>query len=127
MDYWRPYGMICEAGDIGGDIQAGDAQEKRFTNPKFPGRLVIVAVYPIFGDGSTPQPPDLSVLSLQVQIEYMICRDVDAPGDTEEWSDYRYMSIPLPPGTSLDQAQALCVPFLEGYNGTNIVWNGDML
>lgn len=127
MDYWRPHGTVSVAGDIGGDIQAGEAYEKRFIHPKFAGRLVVVAVYPVFGDGSNPMPPDVTVISLQVQIEYMICRDVDDPGSTEEWADYRYMSVPLPAGSSLDQAQALCVPFLEAYNGTNIVWNGDML
>lgn len=127
MNHWRTHGAICEAGDIGGDIQVGGAVEKRYVNSAYPGRLVIVAICPIAGDGTDAMASLESDTSLQVQIEYMICRDVDAPGDTEEWSDYRYMTIPLPPGTNIRQAEALCTPFLELYNGTNIVWNGERL
>lgn len=95
-DTWIQVSDVVEdAGDIGGDRQAGSAWSKRFIRwmPGIGKWGVINDAYYQAGedhDGSGGEYVDR-------QIEYMIVRDPDRPGDTEEWSGYFYEDVNTEP------------------------------
>lgn len=94
MTVWKEDGLgIQDAGDAGGDIQAGKAYSARYLHTTLHGRLITVTAYPVRGDSTTPEIPD-GVIRLQVQTERMICRDPEDPGSTEVWSDIEYSDLP---------------------------------
>jgi hypothetical protein len=81
---WKADGGIGPGGDVGGDCQAGEAYDVRFFHPKMHGALVTAYAYAAEYDRN---PGEFLV---QVQTEFMICRDPADPGGTEEWSDATY-------------------------------------
>lgn len=110
--------LFKDAGDTGGDVQVGKAYSRRFFNPDLPGRLVTMCLYPIREEGS-------AVVGVQMQTEFMICRDTEDPGSTEEWSDYRYVDLPIIGFGTVEQAELSCMEVLPKYDPAKIVWNGE--
>lgn len=87
-------GVIGPAGDVGGDIQVGEAYSRRFVHERLAGRHIEVNAYPIKGDGTTPEPPEDAPIRLKIQTELMVATDPDDPGGTEVWSEYEYSELP---------------------------------
>lgn len=90
---WKDDGHgIVEAGDVGGDVQAGKAYSRRFVHERLAGRHIEVRAYPVYehdmGD------PDNPSVRLEVQTELMVATDPDDPGGTEVWSDLEYSDLP---------------------------------
>lgn len=94
-----------------------------------------------FGDGTArykPSPPehlacsyDMGNVDLQMQTEFMICRDVDDPGSTEEWSEYQYDYVDdRPPYTGtipeiLAAANAAALQEVQTFDADKyITWDG---
>lgn len=78
---------LCPGGDVGGDIQAGDAWDIRFWRDDQPKAVVTVWVYPVQRDGQRHY-------RVQAQTELTICTDRGDPGSTEEWADAFYYDEP---------------------------------
>jgi len=88
-DVWKPVPPgICQGGDVGGDIQAGDAWDIRFWRDDRPRAVVTVWIYPVKYD-------DRPGYRAQVQTEITICADRTEPGSTEEWADAFYYDDPV--------------------------------
>lgn len=90
---WRE-AMPCwpvSAGDIGGDYQTGEALGRRWWMARPDGlwALFNVCWYVTDDTGwlSWPAGP-----LLERQEEFVICSDIHEPGNTERWSDYRYVT-----------------------------------
>jgi hypothetical protein len=83
---WQPDGTgVQPAGDIGGDIQAGDSYSVRFVNPGLPHAIITYTAYPAGESG-----PDSADFYVQAEIESLICEDPADPGSTETWSEVEY-------------------------------------
>lgn len=92
---WKDDGHgIIEAGDVGGDIQAGKAYCRRFVHSRLACRAITVEAYPIKGDGSTPEPSVDAPIRLEVKTELMVATDPNDLGSMEAWSDYEYSELP---------------------------------
>ena len=94
-DTWISVSDVAEdAGDIGGDVQAGAAWSKRFVRwmPSV-GKWAVIndAYYMRFSDDIEDENSNESKIDgVERQLEFMIVRDPNEAGDTEEWSDYEY-------------------------------------
>jgi hypothetical protein len=74
---------VAPAGDVGGDGQLSEAYGARFWHPLADGRFAVIdRAFYVADHGGGPV--------LECQTEYLICRDWQRPGDTEERSDARY-------------------------------------
>lgn len=78
--------LVGPGGDCGGDIQAGDAYNARWLQPRADGGTAMVtrSYYVADNDEAT---------YLECQTEYLVCSDPDDPGGTEVWADYRYREL----------------------------------
>lgn len=83
---------ISRAGDVGGDIQIGEAYSRRFVHSRLAGRHIEVSAYPVANN--QPDPGAEPVISLEIQTELMVATDPDDPGGTEVWSDLEYSDLP---------------------------------
>lgn len=90
-DTWIPQGGVEDAGDIGGDIQAGTAHSRRFIRwiPSIGMWAVLNNSYYV-AQGVEPDSDGQETTWVESQSETIICRDPSDPGGTEEWSDYEY-------------------------------------
>lgn len=86
MKGWKPDGGIGPGADAGGDCQVGEAYDVRFLHPKIHGALVTVYAYAAEYDNN---PGEFLV---QVQTEFLTCKDPADPGGTEKWSDTTYQN-----------------------------------
>jgi hypothetical protein len=87
-DGWQPDGTgVVSAGDIGGDIQAGNSYSLRYVRADMPGSLITVSYY---GAEYDECPGEFIV---QRQVEWMVCEDPADPGGTEIWSDVAYDDV----------------------------------
>lgn len=90
---WKDDGHgITTAGDVGGDIQAGEAYSRRFVHTRLAGRHIEVHAYPVAN--CQPDPGAEPTISLEIQTELMVATDPDDPGGTEVWSDLEYSDLP---------------------------------
>jgi hypothetical protein len=90
---WKDDGHgIGKAGDVGGDIQVGEAYCRRFVHSRLAGRHIEVRAYPVAN--SQPDPGAEPTISLDVQTELMVATDPEDPGGSEEWSDLEYSDLP---------------------------------
>jgi hypothetical protein len=86
MSEWRLDGTgITDGGDVGGDIQAGNAWSVRYVRDDMPGSLITETVYAV----KTPSGRGHGY-AYQIQTEFLICTDPADPGGTEVWSDLTY-------------------------------------
>lgn len=116
---WQEKGSLFEdAGDVGGDIQVGKSFERRFVNPDLPGRLIDVTLYPVQEEGAV-------VVDVQMHTEFMICQDIEDPGSTEEWCDYRYVTLKTTGFGTVEQAEAAAEEVLAKYDPAEITWDGE--
>ena len=86
---------VCQAGDVGGDVQVSDAWEARWQRQLPDGHTArVTRAYYVAADqvdGTADGP-----VHLECQTEYLVCTDVSDPGGTEVWGDYTYATVPLP-------------------------------
>jgi hypothetical protein len=91
---WKDDGLgVTQAGDVGGEIQVGEAYSRRFVHSRLAGRAITVEAYGVQGDATTPDIPE-GVIRLQVRTELVVATDPDDLGGTEVWSDYEYSDLP---------------------------------
>lgn len=91
---WKDDGQgIVAAGDVGGDVQIGDAYSRRFVHTRLAGRHIEVRAYPA-GIADQGDPGEEPTIRLEVQTELMVATDPDDPGGTEVWSDLEYGDLP---------------------------------
>lgn len=114
-------------------LQLGKASHVRFRHVDKPGRLLTVTAY-----GMAPEVAitthkgsvetfhgyrfDMDKLAVEVVSEFMICDDIDNPGDTENWCDYRYRKLSTAPYTGSDEekiraAERDALKFVHQFNG----------
>jgi len=73
---------------------------------------------------------DMDSVGLRMQTEFMICRDIDDPGSTEEWCDYEYNDLDTRPYTGkveeiLAKAEADALKQVRMFNAErDIHWDG---
>jgi|SRR5688572_14690364 len=114
---WARHGEIWADDGTHSDEQAGNAASARFVNPELPGCLVTVYAY-----GEMAEPGEIGLLSLT---EFMICRDVDEPGSTEEWSTYQYGELDHRPLTSVQDAETVALAWVRAFDANrDIHWDG---
>jgi hypothetical protein len=123
-------------------LQVGKAAHIRFRHTDKPGRLLTVTAYPMAPEveiltrnGSVETfhgcEFDMSKLTIEMQIEFMICDDVNYPGDTENWCDYRYKTLDAAPYVGSDdektrEAEADALKCIRRFNGErDIDWDGE--
>ncbi|MFI6909769.1 hypothetical protein ACIBKY_51500 [Nonomuraea sp. NPDC050394] len=75
-------GVLHDAGEVGGDVQATPSYSVRYTARERPGAVVTVYFY--------GQRTGARTYEVGWQVEKIICRDVRDPGGTEEWSAAEY-------------------------------------
>jgi hypothetical protein len=95
-DTWISVSDVVEdAGDVGGDRQAGPAWSRKFIRwmPSIGKWGVINDAYYQAGEDHGGTGGEF----VDRQTEYMIVGDPDQPGDTEEWSDYIYETVNTEP------------------------------
>lgn len=85
---WRAdsLGLVKDAGDMGGDTQAGPAYEIRFVRDDLFGALVTVSTW-----ASVTETSGGDELGWDGRVEYLTCTDPTDPGGTETWSRVDYM------------------------------------
>lgn len=73
---------------------------------------------------------DMDSVGLTMQTEFMICRDINDPGSTEEWCDYQYEELDAAPFTGTEEeivakANAAALKRVRMFNGErDIHWDG---
>lgn len=86
--------VFHDAGDVGGDAQAGLSHNRRWWHRNQDGEYAVLDVYtyPAYVelDEIAPDPKRLVV---GVQIHFTLCRDLEDPGGTEEWSDLMHATV----------------------------------
>ena len=95
---WRedPLGIIEDAGDVGGDVQAGPAFERRYIYGPVAGRYLIVTDYAYAADWTdyrdypAEEDGEERPYVADEMTELLICTDLDDPGGTELDSRYDY-------------------------------------
>lgn len=101
MTEWRQVDPpVANGGDVGGDIQATDSYSVRFqpVQQPAPGLHALVTVY-LYGALARPgmQRPSCAPPTgwwVQQMTEYLVYRDPQDPGGSEEWSHYAYYDHP---------------------------------
>ena len=121
---WIEKDTICEAGDVGGDNQIGEAFNRRFYHPDKPGRLITVSVYAVNYENDAVEGG--YELGIEEQIERMICRDIEDPGSTEEDCGYEYNAVDdYATFKSVEEAAIYAKKRLVGMTGDDLSWNGE--
>jgi hypothetical protein len=123
---WVMHGPIMDDDGQHGDEQLGEACSVRFVNPDLPGRVVNVYAYasaPLNDDVEH----DLDSLGVDAMTEFMICRDIEDPGSTEEWCDYTYASLDtLPFNGDIEDATKTARAWIRAFDpNRDIDWNGE--
>ncbi len=82
---------VCNAGDVGGDVQVGEAYNVRWQRMLPDGNTAMIteSTYRALNDLNNPDGPT----HMERQTEYLVCSDPADPGSTELWSDARYATI----------------------------------
>jgi len=100
-------GGVLPGGDIGGDSQASESFSVRFHHRDHPGVLVTYCY------DATTDPDNPTTITVQREIEYLLCTDPTDPGGSELWSAYRttvlpgrYASLQAATDAALEAAQA---------------------
>lgn len=123
---WAEHGVLFEdAGTFGGDVQVGRSYSRRFVRADMPGRLITVCAYPIEAQG--PGDDEKSI-TLEMQTELMVCRDVDDPGSTEVWSDAEYSDLPERFDvvfTSVELAENMARALVRSMEPYHLGWDGN--
>jgi hypothetical protein len=99
-------GLDTDAGDVGGDVQAGPAISRRFQKQLADGNWAVVTEYafaslqdgeegkPVRPEGAPWGGDELENSYRQYDVtnmtEFLVCRDPEDAGGTEVWSDYTY-------------------------------------
>lgn len=123
---WEQHGEIFrDAGDIGGDKQVGESTSIRFVNPDLRGRVITIYAYPVGVSHLGEDGDQVKVTGIQSATEFMICTDVDNPGDTEVWSDCLYIDETTRPFAELGAAERTAAGLLTLADPKNINWNGE--
>lgn len=122
---WIRSGEIwADDGNPGGDEQVGKAASIRFVNPDLPGRMVTIYAYPHAPEGDDGH--DLENLGVDTATEYMICRDLEDPGSTEEWSTYQYGTLDTAPlRADVSVAESVAYLWTSVRKGDEIGWDGE--
>lgn len=121
-------GVYEDASDtIGGDIQATRSFSVRYINDGFPdgdppGRVVTVYFYGV--DPGLLNDEPTGKYHVECVEERIVCRDVTQPGDTEEWADMRYETVPGPTHTSLEAAEKRARNVARRHQATWLKWDG---
>src|SRR5215469_3802815 len=85
---WYPHpDGVTEAGDVGGDIQAGKSWSVRFVRDDLPCCLIDVTFYPVQYE-ETP-----GEWAVQRQVEWLLCSDPRDPWGNEVWSRDEYDDV----------------------------------
>lgn len=132
---------ITSGGDVGGDVQVGEAYAARFVNPLYPRCVVEITVFPSAPERSVETQEgsvttfhgfenDLDSLGLDTQTEYVIANegaDMDHPWDDAEWERMDYDSLDTGPfGGDVKKAEGAARRCLENFDpARDIAWNGE--
>jgi hypothetical protein len=119
---WQQHGPLDDRDDPGGD-QAGIAYGLRFINPAVPGALLEVHFYAAYGDHAINHAINTGPYFVRRSTTYTLCRDVDRPGDTEEWSDAYYTTLSGPYPTVAGAETAARV-LAQQFDPRSLTWNG---
>jgi hypothetical protein len=89
---WAEWGnLLRDAGDVGGDAQAGTSYGRRFVNAADPHMPAFIDVY---GYAAWPDPNNQNPAALgygvQIQIELLRSATLSDPASSELWADVRY-------------------------------------
>lgn len=131
IEGWQeaPGGVFSDAGDVGGDWQAGKSYSVRFIRDDNPNAMVTVYTYPIQHDGNDgcgdPECRD-GWIELEQQVEYLIGSDPEDRGGSETWSDTEHRRLSLTcmmPTLSAAEGEA----WLETSTiaASSVCWNGE--
>jgi hypothetical protein len=116
------------AGQVGGDIQAGDGWSIRYVPMDQPQdglyALVTVSVYPVaHWQINGLKPGEKPRWAWQQQIEYLVCTDIEDPGSTEEYSDVAYHDSYYD-YASLEEATVAAKAFFDDWSAGDTTWDG---
>lgn len=124
MGWIRQGDVMADSGHYS-EYQEGKAASVRFVNSDLPGRVVTVVAYahaPQNDDGE----PDLSGLGIEAWHEFVVCRDIEDPGGTEEWADDRYEFLDTRPyNGDKDAAERDALAWIRSYDPAKFLhWDG---
>lgn len=122
---WVEKGTLMGAGDAGGDIQVGEAYDRRFLHPDKPGRVLTVYVYGVAYENDAIEGG--LEYGIEEMIERLACRDTDDPGGTEEWScDPQYTAIDgYATLRNPEEAERAAKKHLAKLDAGDLSWNGE--
>lgn len=86
MDWTEHKSMFSDAGDIGGDLQAGNSYNRRWYVERPNGERALIDAYtfPAFFDEDDEKDKRRLI---GWNIEFMVCTDLDDPGGSEVWAE----------------------------------------
>jgi hypothetical protein len=118
----RAHPDVGVTGDCGGDVQASEAYNMRWTQPLPDGNTAVItrSFYAAveYDDEDRTGPRHLTQ-----QTEYLVCTDPTDPGGTEVWSDYRDERLgPLPQSERICDREARAAA-AAARPPSNIEWN----
>lgn len=88
MNWTRHQPLVSDGGDCGGDVQASESYEARWSAPLGNGMYAVVSRYYYLADWNERQ-------RLEQQTEYLACTDLSDPGGTEVGSVGEYERLPV--------------------------------
>ena len=114
MPHWTSHEVSRWNADVGGDHQASDCWETRYTDACL-GAVATVYWYAITLDNDT--------FGVEQQTELITCEDVTQPGDTETWSDADYRTYPQTYQTAQEAERVAC-EYAHAHRAGDLTWDG---
>jgi hypothetical protein len=119
---WQQHGPLDDRDEVSG-IQAGRAYGLRFTNPDHPGALIEVHHYAAYSESAYNVSADQGPYYVRRSTTYLLCGDVERPGDTETWSD-SYEPAPDGPYATVAATETAARVRTEQFQANSLTWDG---
>lgn len=118
---WQEHGGLLEdAGNVGGKLQAGKSFSRGFLNPALPEAVVVIYAFPISGAPFSAEGK-FGVLHLG---EYLLCADVRDPENTKTWSTWQFARFDKNAYDTAAAAEAACRSSMQNFTAKTVTWDG---
>lgn len=123
---WVQQGRVMDDDGQHSEEQVGNAASVRFVHTDMPGRLVTVYAYPVGVVTPSENGDQVECAGIDTHTEYMICRDLDDPGGTEEFSQVMYETLDTKPFSHVGLAENVALAWVIAFDADrNIHWDGN--
>jgi hypothetical protein len=111
------------SGGMAPDNWVGEFFSRRFQHPRKPGCLIDVSISAATYENDAVEGGH--ELGIEEEFEYRICRNVEDPGSTEEWSGLQYTQVgDYTTFKSVEEAAIYAKQRLKDLDAGDLSWNG---